>query len=152
LRASGGVAIAVAAGALLAALLLVATEFLTIASVDVASGSCEVISRRELVDRCQLSGFERHGGAFLLLGALALPMAVGAGRGRSRPAATALVAIAVIVLAFALARDLPQTKETGAVGVAFEGARGEAGAGLYMEIVAAVLLATGGALVLARRT
>src|SRR5215210_3456470 len=81
LRASGGVAIGVAATGALAALLLALTEFLTVASVDVASGSCQVINdaNPELADRCTLSGFERHGGAFVLLALLTLAMALGAG-------------------------------------------------------------------------
>ena len=61
------------AAGVLAALLLVATEFTTVASVEVAGDSCEVISdsEPELAERCELSGFERNGGAFLLLAALA---------------------------------------------------------------------------------
>jgi hypothetical protein len=82
------------------ALLLIFSEFLTIAAVDVAHGACSVIndSNPALADRCTLSGFERHGGAFLLLGLIALGMAWGAGIGRSRPAAVALLVAAAIVL------------------------------------------------------
>ena len=48
------------------ALLLIISEFLTIAAVDVAHGACSVINDANpaLADRCTLSGFERHGGAF----------------------------------------------------------------------------------------
>ena len=135
------------------AVLLIAAELSTIASVDVASGACEVINdaNPELADRCELSGFERHGGAFLLLGAAALAMALGAGQGASRPAALALIAIAAVVLGLAILRDLPESRETGAIGLNFEGARGAAGPGLYLEIAAGLLLAAGGALALARR-
>ena len=60
------------AASLAAAVLLLATEFSTVASVDVASGSCEVIHDTDpaLADRCELSGFERNGGSFLLVAAL----------------------------------------------------------------------------------
>src|SRR4051812_14395240 len=72
-----GLALTALAG--VGALLLVISEFSTIAAVDVAHGSCKVINDadRAQADRCVLSGFERHGGAFLLLGLLALAMAWG---------------------------------------------------------------------------
>src|ERR687892_471206 len=68
------------------ALLLVVTEFSVIASVDVASGSCEVIqdTNPELADRCELSGFERNGGGFILLAVLAGGVGPGGG-GRRAP-------------------------------------------------------------------
>ena len=55
-------AIGVTAAGLVAAVLLVVTEFSTIASVDVASGSCEVIqdTNPELADRCELSAKPRR--------------------------------------------------------------------------------------------
>jgi Flp pilus assembly protein TadB len=125
----------------LAALLLVATEFTTVASVEVAGNSCEVISdaEPELAERCQLNGFERNGGAFLLLAVLAAVMAWGAGIGGSRPAAAALCVVGVLVLAWALLVDLPVTRETGAIGRTFEGASGSAGPGLWLELAAGVL-------------
>jgi hypothetical protein len=126
------------------ALFLIATEFTAVATVDVASGSCEVIQDTDpdLADRCELSGFERNGGAFILLALLAAVMAFGAGPGRSRPAAVALVVIGALVLLWALLVDLPVTDETGAIGRNFEGAEGAAGPGLTLELV-------GGALTLA---
>jgi hypothetical protein len=130
-----------------AALLLVVAEFATIASVDVASGSCEVINdaNPDLADRCSLSGFERHGGALLLLAVVAAVMAWGAGVGGSRPASVALVAVGVVVLVIAIGLDLPVTDDTGAIGRNFEGAEGRRGTGLYIEIAAGVLAAAAGA-------
>lgn len=142
------------AAGVIAAVLLVATEFSTVASVDVAGGSCEVINDSDpaLADRCTLSGFERNGGAFLLLAALTMLMAWGAGMGGSRPAALALLAVGVVVLGWALLVDLPVTDETGAIGISFEGATGEAGPGLTIELVAGALaLGAGMAGMLARR-
>lgn len=141
-------AIGIVAASLAAAGLLFATEFSTVASVDVASGSCEVIQDTDpaLADRCKLSGFERNGGAFLLVAALIVAMGWGAAFGRSRPAAFALVAIGAAVLLWALLVDLPVTKQTGALGDSFEGARARAGAGLWLEICAGVLAAGAGAL------
>jgi hypothetical protein len=138
------VAITVAGG--VAAVLLVVTEFSTVASVDVASGSCEVTADTDpaLADRCELSGFERNGGAFLLLAALTLLMAWGAGVGGSRPAALALVFVGVFALGWALLVDLPVTDETGAIGLNFEGATARAGPGLTLEIVAGGLALAAG--------
>lgn len=139
--------------AVVGGLLLIVTEFLTVASVDVASGSCEVIqdSNPELADRCTLSGFERHGGALVLLGALTIAMGLGAARGGSRPAAWALVGIAVVVLVFALAFDLPEAGRTGAIGRDFEGATAAAGPGLFTELIGAALVGAAGVLRLVRR-
>lgn len=152
-RSASGFALALTAAGLLAALLLVITEFTTIASVDVARGSCEVIndSDRALADRCALSGFERHGGAFILLGLMTAAMALGAGMGRSRPAGAALVAIGALVIVLTLALDLPQTNKTGAIGRNFEGAEASAGVGLYLELIAGVLAAGVGVVTLVRR-
>ncbi len=117
----------------LAALLLLLTEFLPVATVDVASSSCEVIndSNPELADRCELSGFERNGGSFILLALLVGAMALGAGPGRSRPAAFALIVLGAVVLVWALFFDLPVTDETGVIGRNFEGATGLGGPGLH---------------------
>ena len=147
-------AVAVTAAGVIAAALLVATEFSTVASVDVANGSCEVIndSNPALADRCELSGFERHGGAFLLLAALAMLMAWGAGMGGSLPAALALVAVGVVVIGWALLVDLPVTDETGAIGISFEGATAKAGPGLTMELVAGALALGAGVTALLARS
>jgi hypothetical protein len=152
-RGTTPLAIGIAAAALVAAILLVATEFSTVASVKVANTSCEVIQDSDpaLADRCSLSGFERNGGSFLLVAALIAVMGWGAGIGRSRAAAVALVALGLVVLAWALLVDLPVTDETGALGNSFEGARGQAGIGLTLEIVAGLLAIAAGALRLRAR-
>lgn len=133
-------------------MLLVATEFTAVATVDIASESCEVINDTDpgLADRCELSGLERNGGAFLLLALLTAVMAWGAGRGGSRPAAAALALVGVLVLAWALLVDLPVTGETGAIGRNFDGATGAAGPGLTLEIVAGALALGAGLLALLR--
>ena len=138
--------------ALVAGLLMIATEPLTVASVDVASGSCAVIndSNPQLADRCKLSGFERHGGALILLGGLTIAMGFGAGLGGSRPAAFALLGVAFVVLAFGLAVDLPEAGKTGAIGRDFEGATASAGAGLFTELLGAALAGAAGTLRLLR--
>jgi hypothetical protein len=139
--------------ALVAAALLVATEFSTVASVEVANTSCEVIQDSDpgLADRCSLSGFERNGGSFLLVAGLIAVMGGGAGFGGSRPAAIALVALGFGVLAWALLVDLPVTDDTGALGNNFEGARGQAGIGLTLEIAAGLAAIAAGAVRLRAR-
>jgi hypothetical protein len=151
-RGASPLAIGITAAGIAAAVLLVVTEFSTVASVDVASGSCQVIqdTNPELADRCELSGFERNGGSFLLLAALAAVMAWGAGIGGSRPAAIALAAVGVGVLAWALLVDLPVTDETGALGRNFEDAEAQKGPGLYLEIVAGGLAVLAGLMRLTR--
>ena len=134
LRTAGPVTILITVLGVAGAPLVLITEFSTIDSVDVlTSGTCQEIADPAARDACQTSGIEQHGGAFILLGLLALLMTVGAGRGPSRPAAAALVAIGIVVLAFALARDLPKTDDTGLVGIQYEEAKAGPGSGLYFE-------------------
>jgi hypothetical protein len=144
--AAEGLGVAITIAGAIAGLLMIVSEFTTIASVDVASGSCEVINDADpsLADRCSLSGLERHGGALILIGLLALLMAWGAGVGRSRPAGGALVIAGAMVLAIALLVDLPVTDDTGAIGRNFEGATATPGAGLYLEMVAGAIAVVAG--------
>jgi hypothetical protein len=152
MRGASRPGLAVLVAGALAAVLLVVSEFTTVAAVDVASGSCEVINdaNPELADRCSLSGFERHGGAFVLLGLLVLAMAWGAAVGGSRPAAVALAAIGAVVIVWSLALDLPETNATGAIGRNFEGATASAGIGLYLELIGGALALAAGLVWLAR--
>ena len=146
-RGASPLAIGVSVAGLVAAVLMVLVDFLPIVSVDVASGSCEVIndSNPSLADACEQSGFERHGPAMLLLGVFAAFMAWGAGVGGSRPAAAALSAVGALVLGIALLLDLPVTDDTGAIGPRYEGASAQAEIGFTFELVAGALaLAAGG--------
>jgi hypothetical protein len=145
--------LAVTVAGLAAGLLMVVAEFSTIASVDVASGSCAVINDSDpsLADRCELSGLERHGGALILLGLVTGFMAVGAGIGRSRPAAAALILIGIVVIGITMLLDVPEADETGAIGRNFEGAKGSAATGLYLEAIAGLLAIGAGALRLMQR-
>jgi hypothetical protein len=142
MRSAGLTARLILAIGALAGLLLVLTEFTTVAQVELTGfeESCESrLAVDDDADRCTLSGFERHGGAFAVLGILAVVMAWGAGVGGSRPAAAALVAIGLIVIVWALAFDLPETKETGAIGRNFDGAEAHQGPGLYLELIGGAL-------------
>lgn len=155
LRSGGSLPLAITLLGLIGAVLVLMTEFTTIFAVDVlTSGTCEEIADPAARDACHTGGFEQHGGAFLLLGALALMMALGAGRGRSRPAAVALLTVGAVVLGFAFVRDLPKTNDAGLVGIQYEQAEAAPRSGFYIEIVGGVLcVAAGGlALMMSRRS
>ena len=145
--------LAITALGVLAGVALAATLFVTITSVDVADGSCEVINDANpaLAERCSLSGFERHGPAFALLGLLCAVMALGAGVGGSRPAALALIAIGAVAIAITVQSDFSESGETGAIGRSFEGAKGQKGPGLYLELLAGGMAAAAGAIRVAKR-
>jgi hypothetical protein len=146
-RGATPLAIGVFAAGLAAAILMALVVFLPIVSVDVASGSCEVIndSNEALADACEQSGFERHGPALILLGALTAFMAWGAGPGSSRPAAAMLAVTGAVVLAIALVVDWPVTDDTGAIGPRYEGATAQAEIGFTLELVAGALALAAGA-------
>lgn len=150
-RSVGWLPVLVIALGVIGGVLVIIAELSSIVHVDVlTTGTCEEIADSEVRDACDSSGFEQHGGAFLLLGAVAIAMAWGAGRGASRPAALALVVIGVVVLAFALLRDLPDAGETGLVGLQYEEAEAKAGSGLYLEIIGAGLILLAGVVRLRR--
>lgn len=140
-------ALAITVAGLLAAVLMGLADLLPIVSVDVASGSCEVINDSDpsLADGCVQSGFERHGPALLLLGLVTAAMAWGAGLGGSRPAGAALLAVGLVVLGIGLLIDLPVTDDTGAIGPRFEGARAQPEIGFTLELAAGALAALAGA-------
>jgi hypothetical protein len=150
IRRGGALSWLILALAVAAAGLMIATEFSTVASVQVSGGPpCEDVANATAAEDCVKSGGEQHSYALILLALLVLAMAFGAALGASRPAALALVAVGAIVLAIALLGDLPDARETGLVGQAYE-ARGEAGTGLVLEIVAGALAVVAGLLGLRR--
>ena len=136
-------ALLLAAG-LIAAALMVATEFATIRSVQVLTASCADLADPDLRSSCVTTGGEEHSYALLLLGLVAAAMSWGAFAGGSRPAAVALAAVGLAVLAIALATDLPDAGATGVLGERFEEAKAEAGAGLWMEIAGGALALVAG--------
>ena len=151
IRAAGPVTILITVLGVLGAVLVLASEFLTIAEVDVlTTGTCREIADPAVKEACRTTGFEQHGGAFLLLGALALVMTLGLSRRGSRPAAVALLIIGAVVLAFALARDVPKTQKEGLVGQSYNDAKAGPETGLYTEIAGGALLVLTGVLGLVR--
>jgi len=141
---------AILALAVAAAVALLAAEFATVASVSLEGESCTVIydASPELADRCSLSGFERHGGALILLALVAAGAGFAARTGATTTGGGVLVVVAVVVLGLALFGDLPVTGETGAIGLDFEGATAKPGPGFFLELVGGVLALAAGLLAL----
>jgi hypothetical protein len=137
--------------ALSAALLLLIAELSTVASVSLEGESCEVVydTRSELADRCSLSGWERHGGALILLALLASGAALAIRAGRIAPAGAVLAAVGIVTLGLTLIGDLPVTGDTGAIGSTdLAPATASAGLGFYLELLGGLLCLAAGILAL----
>jgi hypothetical protein len=136
---SGLLAWALLAAGVAAGVMAIVAEFSTISYVTVVTATCEDLADPRLADRCRLEGSERHSWAFALLGGFAILMAWGAAVGRSKPAAAALVVVGLVLLGLGFLRDLPEAEKTGLIGEAYE-ATAHKGAGLWLELVAGVLM------------
>jgi hypothetical protein len=101
----------------------------------------------------ELSGWDRHGPALLVVAGFAVLMLVGALRG-ARPAMAAVVVCGVVALVIAFALDVPHLDDTGQVGELYSDARAGPEVGFWLEVCGGALLAVAGAglLVLARRS
>src|SRR3954451_16761124 len=101
----------------------------------------------------ELSGWQRHGPALLVIGAFALVMLLGALRG-ARPAMLAVVACGLAALVVALGLDLPHLDDTGQVGRLYTDASAGPEVGFWLEVAGGALLVVcgGGLFVLARRS
>jgi hypothetical protein len=115
--------------ALIACLLLIVAEFMTLYRVEIIT----------VVKDVRTVG-ANHGYALAVLAVAAAAMAIGASRGASRPAALALAAIAVVVLVIVLAVDLPAVGDEGTYGRDYEQAHAQAAAGFRLETAGAALL------------
>ncbi len=138
LGGAAGVRLALCAMAMLAALLLVVSTFLTL--YEISNGQATLRS---------VSGYSHHSVAMLLLGLAVVPMALGALRG-ARPAMIALGLIGVIVLVVAVAVDLPAATDEGLLAVTYEGASASPAIGFFVETLAGVLLLASGGLQILR--
>ena len=132
--------LALGALALLAAVMLIVSEFLPLYKVLV--GALETERRSEV-------GWRNHAFAMLLLGLASVPMLVGALRG-ARPAMWALAGIGAVVILIALTVDLSAARESGTLreSVAYEDARAEPSTGFFVETLGGVLLLLAGGLML----
>lgn len=134
---------------LVAAILIIASDFATLRSVKVLTASCGDLADPALRGQCVTHGGEEHAYAFVLLGVAAMVMAWGAVMGRSRPAGAALAAIGLAVLAIALVTDVPDIHKTGVLGERFDQAHAAAGPGLWLEIAGGALAFATGAFAVA---
>jgi hypothetical protein len=101
----------------------------------------------------ELSGWDRHGPALLVVAGFALLMLVGAVRG-ARPAVVAVLVCGLVALFVALALDVPHLDDTGLVGQLYSDASAGPRVGFWLELSGGALLAVagGGLLLLARRS
>ncbi|HEX4735794.1 MAG TPA: hypothetical protein VH247_15395 [Thermoleophilaceae bacterium] len=137
--------------ALMAAILMIVSEFATLRSVKVLTASCSDLADPSLRGSCVTHGGEEHSYALVLMGLVTALMAWGAAFGRSRPAAIALVAIGAAVLAIAFLTDVPDIHKTGVLGERFDSAHAQAGPALYTEIFGGALALVAGVVALSAR-
>jgi peptidoglycan/LPS O-acetylase OafA/YrhL len=140
LAGAGPLAWAVLALGLLAAALMIATEFSTIQSVRIGESTCGAAD--ESVRKvCSTSGGEQHNWSLLVLGVLAALLAFGAAVGRSKPAAIALGLVGVVVLFVALVLDHPTLNDKRGLETLYgeQGTEPQTGGGYTLEILAGSL-------------
>ncbi len=128
-------------GLVLAALLLIVSEFLTLR---------EIVAVTVVPPGGRTTGGSHHGYALAVIGVAALPMAYGATVGGSRPAALAVTALGAVALAIALIIDFPALNEEGLIGRTYDMAEASPAIGFWLELVGALGLVAGGLLVLRR--
>jgi hypothetical protein len=134
--------IVLAIAALAGVVCLVVATFSTV--IEITVGTTSRIAGRDT----ELSGYDRHSVALLLIGLFALVMAAGALRG-ARPAMAALAVAGIAVLLIALVGDLPDVHKTGVIGQLYDDARANPRLGYYLETLGgALLLLAGGGLLL----
>ena len=136
------VRIALAIAAVAGVLCLVIATFSTI--IEITVGTTSKIADRDT----ELSGWDRHSFALVLIGLFALLMTAGALRG-ARPAMAAVAVAGIVVLLIALIGDLPDVHKTGVIGQLYDNARANPKLGYYLETLGgALLLLSGGGLLL----
>lgn len=139
----GAHALAVLILGLCGAVLLALTEVSTVVRIEVG----DVVVHTE-------SGADRHNWALLVLAVGAVPLSVLAALSRLRTTAAVagvcLGLIGVAALLFWGVGDLPDTSATGEFGVRYEAASAAAGAGVWLELVAGLVLLAAAGLTLAR--
>jgi len=119
----------------LGALLLIASELLTLYTVD-ASGA----ARQHLT----FAGYERHAFALALIGLAVLPLTLSGVR-RTPVARVAVVVLALAALLIGPIGDASVITSTGVLGTLYETAQAHAGNGYRAELVGAILVLLAGA-------
>jgi hypothetical protein len=118
----------------LAALLLIAAEFMTVREIRVVT---------VVPPEGTATGGSHHGFALAIVGLAMLPMTYGATVRGARPAAIALVVLALVAWAVILFVDRPLLDDTGLIGRTYELAEARPGPGFYVESVGAALALVG---------
>jgi hypothetical protein len=129
---------AAAAAALTGVAALVAATPATV--IQIAVGTTTRLSSADT----ELTGWDRHGPALLVIAALAAVMALGAVRD-ARPAMAALAICGLAALLIALGLDAPHLDDTGVVGELYTDATAAPHLGFWLELAGGVLLAGAGA-------
>jgi hypothetical protein len=93
----------------------------------------------------ELSGWDRHGPALLVVAAFALVMLVGAVRGGARPAIVAVAVCGAAALLIVLATDVPHLDDTGQVGRLYTDVVAGPELGFWLELAGGALLVVAGA-------
>jgi hypothetical protein len=93
----------------------------------------------------ELSGWDRHGPALLVIAGFALVMLFGAVARGARPAFVALIVCGAAALAIALASDAPHLDDTGQVGRLYTDATAGPQLGFWLELAGGALLVVAGA-------
>ena len=143
---------AVRAGLLVAGLAgvaaLVAAAFATVIRITVGA-----TTRLASLDT-ELSGWDRHGPALLVIAGFALVMLFGAVTRGARPAFVALMVCGAAALAITLASDAPHLDDTGQVGRLYADASAGPELGFWLELAGGLLLVGAGLglLLVARRS
>ncbi len=127
------------AGLVLAALLLLVAEFLTLR---------EIVAVTVVPPGGRTTGGSHHGYALAVIAIASLPMSYGATVGGSRPAALAVTALGAVALAIVLIIDFPSLDEAGLIGRTYDLAKAHPGPGFWVELAGALGLLAGGVLVL----
>ena len=129
-------------GLVAAALALIVAEFLTFR---------EIVAATAVPPGGRTTAGAHHGYALAVVAVASLPMSYGAVVGGSRPAAVAVTALGAVALAIVLIIDLPSLDDAGLIGRTYDLAEANPAAGFWLELVGALGLLAGGALLLRSR-
>ena len=123
----------IVAGGLLAAVLLLVSEFTTLYTVQVATNGASIDS---------ISTSSHDSFALIPVALVVVVLTLGAGLLGSRLSLLALGALGIVTLLIALVGDLPDAQATGvvAIGMHYASAKSSPSTGLYLETLGAVLL------------
>jgi hypothetical protein len=93
----------------------------------------------------ELTGWDRHGPALLVIAGFALVMLFGAFARGARPAIVALIVCGAAALAITLVSDVPHLDDTGQVGRLYTDATAGPEIGFWLELAGGALLVVAGA-------